>query len=64
MKKKSTYTFSEELCDTLSYLSIVLQKNQNEILEDVFWEWWKEQDETLKNSINQMITLSKKLRER
>lgn len=63
MKKKITLTFTDELCDTLSYLSTILHKNQNQILEDAFWEWWDKQDNELRESINEMLRISKKVRE-
>ena len=63
MKKKITLTLTDELADTLSYLSTILHKNQNQILEDAFWEWWDKQDKDLKNSINEMLKITKKVRE-
>jgi predicted transcriptional regulator len=62
MKKKVTVTLSEELVETLSYLSAVLKKNQNEIIETAFWEWWDNQNDDLKTSINQMINIASKVR--
>jgi len=61
MKKKITLTLTDELADTLSYLSTILHKNQNQILEDVFWEWWEKQDKDLRNSINEMLKITKKV---
>ncbi|NLM58785.1 hypothetical protein [Lutispora thermophila] len=63
MKKKITLTLTDELADTLSYLSTILHKNQNQILEDAFWEWWDKQDKDLRNSINEMLKITKKVRE-
>ncbi|WP_040214916.1 hypothetical protein [Clostridium polynesiense] len=63
MKKKVTLTFTDELVDTISYLSTVMQKNQNDIMETAFWNWWQEQDEILKNSIQEMIIITQKVRE-
>lgn len=62
MKKKMTITFSDKMAETLSYLSTVFQKPQNEILENAFWEWWGKQDEDLKDSIQKMIDLSSEVR--
>mgnify|MGYP000994563338 FL=1 len=61
MKKKITLTLTDELADTLSYLSTILHKNQNQILEDAFWEWWDKQDKDLRNSINEMLKITKKV---
>ncbi|MBO8138242.1 MAG: hypothetical protein H0Z40_08925 [Desulfotomaculum sp.] len=62
MKKKITLTFTDELIDILSYLSTILHKNQNQILEDAFWEWWDRQDKELKNSIDEILKITKKVR--
>ncbi|SKA87558.1 hypothetical protein SAMN05443428_10821 [Caloramator quimbayensis] len=62
MKKKITLTFTDELADTLSYLSTILHKNQNQILEDAFWEWWDKQDKDLRNSIDEMLKITNKVR--
>ncbi|MBE0069212.1 hypothetical protein [Thermoanaerobacterium thermosaccharolyticum] len=62
MKKKITLTFTDELADTLSYLSTILHKNQNQILEDAFWEWWNKQDKDLRNSIDEMLKITNKVR--
>lgn len=62
MKKKVTLTLSYELAETISYLSTVLDKNQNEILETAFWSWWQSQDDELKSSINKMIRITKNIR--
>lgn len=63
MKKKVTLTLSDELTDTLAYLSTILHKNQNQILEEAFWEWWDKQDKELRNSINEMLKITQKVRE-
>lgn len=62
MKKKITLTFTDDLADTLSYLSTILHKNQNQILEDAFWEWWDKQDKDLRNSIDEMLKITNKVR--
>lgn len=62
MKRKVTLTFTDELTDTLSYLSSILHKNQNQILEEAFWEWWDRQDEELKKMIDELINISRKIR--
>ena len=62
MKRKITITFSDKMVETLSYLSTVFHKPQNDILENAFWEWWGKQDDGLKESIQKMIDVSSEVR--
>ena len=63
MKKKVTLTLSDELTDTLAYLSTILHKNRNQILEEAFWEWWNKQNKELRDSIDEMLKITQKVRE-
>lgn len=56
-KHKTTFTYTQELLDTVRCISTISNKNKNEVIEEAFWEWWKLQEEKQHYEVNVMKDL-------
>lgn len=58
-KVKTTFTYTEEMIDTLKHVALLKNQNQNEILEEAFNYWLGNQDEKFVKALEDMIKVTK-----
>ena len=58
-KQKTTFTYSQQLLDTVHCISTLSNKRKNEVIEDAFWNWWELQETKEKYRVNEMMDLIK-----
>ena len=59
-KIKTTFTYTEDLLETVQCISTISNKNKNEVIEEAFWDWWKLQESQTKYKVETMKEIMKK----
>jgi len=59
-KIKTTFTYTEDLLDTVQCISTISNRNKNEVIEEAFWDWWQLQESQTKYKVETMKEIMKK----